>query len=196
MRNWAEDESGYCTSAADFQAARAVAEELEIPLLTADFSAQYRKKVFERFLDGYRAGRIPNPDLWCNREVKFGPFRDYAFDVLGADALATGHYARVTQAAPAADGVASMPTGTSPDDDIAAVDPGPALWRAADDNKCQTYFLATVPRPALANVYFPLGEIPQTPGPRPGDPGRPAQSPPGPIPPASASSASARSASS
>jgi tRNA-uridine 2-sulfurtransferase len=135
MVNWTEDEEGYCTAAQDFADARAVCEELGIPLHRADFSAEYRARVFERFLADYAAGRTPNPDVLCNREVKFQPFREHALR-LGADFVATGHYARLASA---------------PD--------GPRLLRAADDNKDQTYFLATVPRPLFERVLFPVGGL-------------------------------------
>ena len=135
MVNWTEDEEGYCTAAQDFQDARAVAEELGIALHRVDFSREYRARVFERFLADYTAGRTPNPDVLCNREVKFQPFREHALR-LGADWIATGHYARI------------------------AHDPGgPRLLRAADPGKDQTYFLATVERAALARVLFPVGGL-------------------------------------
>ena len=135
MVNWTEDEEGYCSAAEDFQDARAVCEELAIPLHRVDFSAAYRERVFERFLADYAAGRTPNPDVLCNREVKFQPFREHALR-LGADWIATGHYARV------------------------AHEPGgPRLLRAADADKDQTYFLATVERAALARVRFPVGGL-------------------------------------
>ena len=135
MVNWTEDEAGYCSSAEDFQSARAVAEELEIPLHRVDFSAEYRQRVFDLFLADYAAGKTPNPDLLCNREVKFQPFREHALR-LGADFVATGHYARVE-----------------------ALEDGPRLLRAADDNKDQTYFLAAVERQHFARVLFPLGGL-------------------------------------
>jgi len=135
MVNWTEDEEGYCTAAQDYQDAREVCAELDIPLHRADFSKEYRSRVFERFLKDYAAGRTPNPDVLCNREVKFQPFREHALR-LGADAIATGHYARL--------------------DD--AVD-GPRLLCAADPGKDQTYFLATVERAALEGVLFPVGGL-------------------------------------
>jgi len=135
MVNWTEDEQGYCTSAEDFQSARAVAEELQIPLHRVDFSAEYRQRVFDRFLADYASGKTPNPDVLCNREVKFQPFREHAFR-LGADWVATGHYARLDR---------------GPD--------GPRLLRAADDNKDQTYFLAAVDRVHFEGVVFPLGDF-------------------------------------
>ena len=113
MVNWTEDEQGYCTSAEDFQDARRVCEELDIPLHRVDFSKEYRERVFARFLADYAAGKTPNPDVLCNREVKFQPFREYAFR-LGADYIATGHYARIEHGAD-----------------------GPRLIRARDENKDQ-----------------------------------------------------------
>lgn len=135
MVNWTEDEEGYCTSAEDFQSARAVCEELDIPLHRVDFSAEYRARVFDHFLADYRAGKTPNPDVLCNREVKFQPFREHALR-LGADFVATGHYARIEQAAD-----------------------GPRLLRAADDNKDQSYFLAAVAREHFQRVLFPIGGL-------------------------------------
>lgn len=132
MSNWAEDEEGYCQSAEDFQDARAVCELLGIPLHRADFSREYRDRVFAAFLDGYRAGVTPNPDVLCNREIKFGTFMEHA-GRLGATRIATGHYARSD-----ADG---------------------RLLRAADADKDQTYFLHAVPAGALARTLFPVGEL-------------------------------------
>ena len=135
MVNWTEDEEGYCTAAQDYQDARAVCAELDIPLHRVDFSKEYRARVFDKFLADYAAGKTPNPDVLCNREVKFQPFREHALR-LGADCIATGHYARVEDA---------------PD--------GPRLLRAADANKDQTYFLATVERATLERVLFPVGGL-------------------------------------
>lgn len=135
MVNWTEDETGYCSANEDFQSARAVCQELEIPLHRVDFSAEYRERVFRRFLEDYAAGKTPNPDLLCNREVKFQPFREHALR-LGADWIATGHYARIEHTAG-----------------------GPQLLRAADENKDQTYFLATVEREHFDRVLFPLGDL-------------------------------------
>jgi tRNA-specific 2-thiouridylase len=135
MVNWTEDEEGYCTAAQDYQDARAVCEELDIPLHRVDFSKEYRARVFERFLADYAAGKTPNPDVLCNREVKFQPFREHALR-LGADFIATGHYARIAHGAG-----------------------GPRLLRAVDANKDQTYFLATVERSTLERVLFPVGGL-------------------------------------
>ena len=135
MVNWTEDEAAYCSAAEDFQSARAVAEELEIPLHRVDFSAEYRERVFRKFLDEYATGRTPNPDLLCNREVKFAPFAEHARR-LGADFVATGHYARVEH-----------------------LDGGSRLLRGADENKDQTYFLALLRAEQLERVLFPLGTL-------------------------------------
>jgi tRNA-specific 2-thiouridylase len=135
MHNWEEDEQGYCTSAEDFQDARRVAAELGIPLHRVDLSAQYRRQVFTDFLAAYRAGLTPNPDVLCNREIKFGDCLRHARR-LGADLLATGHYARIVQ---------------GPD--------GPELHKGIDPGKDQSYFLHAVRRHALACVLMPLGEM-------------------------------------
>ena len=94
MSNWDEDEDGYCTAAQDYQDARQVCEQLGIPLHKVSFAGEYRERVFAYFLSEYRAGRTPNPDVLCNREIKFGVCFDYARR-LGAEWVATGHYARV-----------------------------------------------------------------------------------------------------
>lgn len=135
MVNWTEDEEGYCTSAQDYQDARAVCEELTIPLHRVDFSQEYREKVFQSFLADYAADKTPNPDVLCNREVKFQPFREHALR-LGADFVATGHYARIEHNAD-----------------------GPRLLQAVDANKDQTYFLAAVARQHFERVLFPVGEL-------------------------------------
>ncbi|MDP1543507.1 MAG: tRNA 2-thiouridine(34) synthase MnmA [Polycyclovorans sp.] len=133
MVNWTEDEAGYCSAAEDFQDARRVAEHLDIPLIRVDFAADYRARVFQQFLDDYQAGKTPNPDVLCNREVKFQPFREYALR-LGADGIATGHYARIEHR-----------------------DDGPHLMRSVTEDKDQTYFLSAVRREQLEKVFFPLG---------------------------------------
>ena len=138
MRNWEEDEDGYCTAAADLQDARKVCDELGIPLHTVNFAAQYRERVFAHFLDELRAGRTPNPDVACNREIKFGVCFEHA-QRLGARWFATGHYARV-----------------------ATVDGRPRLLRAADRSKDQSYFLHTVPGELLRHTLFPIGDLDKT----------------------------------
>jgi tRNA-specific 2-thiouridylase len=133
-RNW-EDEDGYCTAAEDLQDARRICAQLDIPLHHVNFAREYRDRVFEYFLAEYRSGRTPNPDVLCNRDIKFGVFRDYA-KRLGGELLATGHYAR---------------TGIA-DDTV-------ALLKAADASKDQTYFLHAVSADALAETVFPLGGL-------------------------------------
>jgi len=134
MTNW-DDDDGYCTAARDLQDARRVCEQLDIPLHHVNFAKQYRDQVFDYFLREYRAGRTPNPDVLCNREIKFGVFRDYA-KRLGGDLLATGHYARA-----------------------GIVDGMGALFKGRDRNKDQSYFLHAVNAEALAETVFPLGEL-------------------------------------
>jgi len=137
MTNWVEDDDGYCTAADDWQAARAVGETLGIPVHRVSFAEEYRAKVFADFLAGYAAGRTPNPDILCNREVKFGACLEYVAR-LGGERLATGHYAR-----------------------IAPGPNGPRLLRAIDPSKDQSYFLQQMPRAALAQALFPLGDLPK-----------------------------------
>lgn len=133
MSNWEDD--GYCDNAREFQHAREVCGVLELPLHRVNFASQYREEVFSDFLDELRRGRTPNPDVLCNREIKFGVLRRYARR-LGADRLATGHYARLERSAQ-----------------------GPRLLKARDSSKDQTYFLHSVPRTQFADVEFPLGDL-------------------------------------
>jgi len=137
MTNW-EDDDGYCRSAEDLQDARQVCEQLDIPLHHVNFVREYRDRVFGVFLDEYRAGRTPNPDVLCNREIKFGVFREYATR-LGGEYLATGHYARRKTA----DGQVQ-------------------LLKAADASKDQSYFLHAIKAEALAQTIFPLGNLQKT----------------------------------
>jgi len=137
MTNW-EDDDGYCTAADDLQDARNVCEQLGVPLHHVNFSKQYREQVFAYFLDEYKAGRTPNPDVLCNREIKFGAFRDYA-KRLGGDLLATGHYAQSS-----------------------IIDGHGALLKGADSRKDQSYFLHAVRAEALAETVFPLGDLRKT----------------------------------
>ena len=134
MTNW-EDDDGYCTAADDLQDARRICEQLDIPLHHANFASQYRERVFDYFLEEYRSGRTPNPDVLCNREIKFGVFRDHARR-LGGELLATGHYART-----------------------ATIEGVPALLKGADQGKDQSYFLHAVSAEALAETVFPLGDM-------------------------------------
>jgi len=135
MSNWAEDDDAYCTAAADYQDARAVARELAIPLHRVSFAAEYRERVFQYFLEEQRAGRTPNPDVLCNREIKFGVALRHA-QRLGGQWLATGHYARLSQG----------PRGVE-------------LRKAADRSKDQSYFLHAVDRDDLAQALMPLGGL-------------------------------------
>ena len=135
MSNWEADDDIYCTSASDYQDARAVAAELGIPLHRVSFAAEYRARVFEHFLAEQRAGRTPNPDVLCNREIKFGLALRHARR-LGAEWFATGHYARLSHAA----------TGTQ-------------LRKALDGSKDQSYFLHAVAAHELAGALMPLGDM-------------------------------------
>ena len=137
MKNWEEDDDdGYCSAAADLADAERVCESLGLTLRTVNFSAEYWERVFEQLVAGYRAGQTPNPDTLCNRELKFGPFRHYAHD-LGAEWLATGHYARVL---PHADGGVRL---------LCGLDPG----------KDQSYFLYLLGQSELRRAVFPLGSL-------------------------------------
>jgi tRNA-uridine 2-sulfurtransferase len=135
MSNWDDEDDSYCTAAQDFQDARAVARELAIPLHRVSFAIEYRERVFDYFLREQRAGRTPNPDVLCNREIKFGVALNYVRR-LGASRFATGHYARLAQ---------------GPD--------GIELHKARDGAKDQSYFLHAVAREHLADTLMPLGEL-------------------------------------
>jgi tRNA-specific 2-thiouridylase len=136
MKNWEEDDDAeYCSAAVDLEDARAVCKILDIPLHTRNFAAEYWERVFSYFLAEYGAGRTPNPDVLCNKEIKFKTFLEHALE-LGADHIATGHYARVTYR----DGYYRLLT-------------------ARDANKDQTYFLHALGQPQLAQTLFPLGEL-------------------------------------
>ena len=135
MSNWEDDDDAYCTAAADFQDARRVCETLGIVLHRVSFAAQYRERVFQLFLREYAAGRTPNPDVLCNREIKFGVCLDYMHR-LGASWIATGHYARLRH----------TPLGTQ-------------LLKATDTAKDQSYFLHGVAAGALGKTLFPIGEL-------------------------------------
>jgi len=133
MKNWEEDDSeAYCSATEDLADAQSVADQLGIKLHTVNFSGEYWDRVFEHFLAEYSAGRTPNPDVLCNREIKFKAFLDHALD-LGADYIATGHYAGVRH-----------------------IDHGSQLVCAIDGNKDQTYFLYMLGQHALRHTLFPL----------------------------------------
>ncbi|OAV27693.1 tRNA 2-thiouridine(34) synthase MnmA [Moraxella catarrhalis] len=141
MKNWEEDDgSEYCTAMTDLADAQAVADKIGIKLHTANFAMEYWDNVFEHFLAEYQAGRTPNPDILCNKEIKFKAFLDYASGRqfgLGADFIATGHYAR---------------RGFGQD--------GRAqLLRGLDTNKDQSYFLHAVGGDKIAKTLFPIGEL-------------------------------------
>ena len=152
MSNWEDDEDAYCTTASDWQDARRVCDTLKIPLHRASFAGEYRERVFAHFLREYAAGRTPNPDVLCNREIKFGVCLDYMHR-LGAAKIATGHYARVARA-DASPGGDAMPTGGASSGGGAV-----RLLKAADRAKDQSYFLHSVNPVALADTLFPLGEL-------------------------------------
>ncbi|MGQ9658816.1 MAG: tRNA 2-thiouridine(34) synthase MnmA [Thermochromatium sp.] len=137
MKNWEEDDAeGYCAAAQDLADARAVAEQLGIRLHTVNFSAEYWDRVFEYFLREYQALRTPNPDVLCNKEIKFASFLDHAL-ALGAEAIATGHYARI----------------------VVDAQGGYHLHRAADEDKDQTYFLHLLDQRQLSHSCFPLADL-------------------------------------
>lgn len=139
MLNWEEDDpNGACTAESDFADVRRVCSLLDIPYYSVNFAKQYQERVFRHFLDEYAAGRTPNPDVLCNREIKFGPFREYALS-LGADYIATGHYCGIDHNA----------------------DGNHYLLKARDAGKDQTYFLNQVTQPQLERVLFPLADLPK-----------------------------------
>ena len=136
MKNWDEDDgTEYCTAIEDLNDAQAVCDKLGIKLHQANFAAEYWDRVFEYFLEEYKAGRTPNPDILCNKEIKFKAFLDYAL-TLGADYIATGHYVR------------------KQDKDNEAW-----LLKGLDANKDQSYFLYAVGGDKIAKTLFPVGEI-------------------------------------
>lgn len=143
MKNWMneEDPFGECPWQADIRDAEAVAEQLGIPFRVLNFMADYRSRVVDYLIDGYARGLTPNPDVMCNREMKFGVLLDWALDN-GFDAVATGHYCRRAEA----------PPGTR-------YGGGPTLLAGVDENKDQSYFLAMITRPQLERARFPVGHL-------------------------------------
>ncbi len=136
MKNWEDDDTDdYCTSREDLVDAASVADVIGVDLEAVNFAAEYRERVFAHFLREYAAGRTPNPDVLCNSEIKFRAFLDHA-RTLGADHIATGHYARVRR------------TGA-----------GVELLKAADAGKDQSYFLHQLSQEQLSPVLFPLGDM-------------------------------------
>lgn len=137
MKNWEEDDDkDYCSAAADLADAKAVCNKLGIELLTINFAAEYWDQVFAHFLTEYQAGRTPNPDVLCNKEIKFKAFLDYATEYLGADYIATGHYVRQSN-----------------------VHGHTQLLRGLDHNKDQSYFLYTLSEAQIRKSLFPVGEL-------------------------------------
>ena len=142
MKNWEEDDgTEYCTAMDDLADAQSVCDKIGIKLHTANFAMEYWDRVFEHFLAEYKAGRTPNPDILCNKEIKFKAFLDYAL-TLGANFIATGHYTRRSIAYSNADGV-----------EVAQ------LLRGLDNNKDQSYFLHAVGGDKIAKTLFPVGEL-------------------------------------
>jgi len=137
MKNWEEDDTDeYCSAAEDLADAQAVCNSLGIELHTINFAAEYWDNVFEYFLAEYRAGRTPNPDILCNKEIKFKAFLEFAAEELGADYIATGHYVRRRN-----------------------IDGHVQLLRGLDRNKDQSYFLYTLSEGQLGQSLFPVGEL-------------------------------------
>lgn len=136
MMNWEEaDPSGACTADADYADVARVCSALGIPYYSVNFAKEYQNRVFKYFLEEYSAGRTPNPDVLCNREIKFGPFREYALS-MGADYIATGHYCKIEH-----------------------VSGKTRLLKARDQSKDQTYFLNQVREEQLKEVLFPLADL-------------------------------------
>ncbi len=139
MRNWeSENDDPHCTAEQDLSDARAICDQIDIPLQTVNFAQEYWDNVFQYCLDEFAAGRTPNPDIWCNREIKFNVFLQYALSQ-GADYLATGHYACIEKS-----------------NNLFQ------LLRGADTNKDQSYFLYTLGQKQLAHSLFPLGNMEKT----------------------------------
>ena len=137
MKNWEEDDgTEYCTAMEDLADAQQVCDMLDIELKTVNFAAEYWDEVFEVFLSEFKAGRTPNPDILCNKHVKFKAFLNYAIEDLGAEYIATGHYARVAKK----------------NDEF-------FLLKGLDPNKDQSYFLYTLGQKALSKTLFPIGHL-------------------------------------
>jgi tRNA-specific 2-thiouridylase len=136
MKNWEDDDTDeYCSSRQDLVDAASVADVVGIELQAVNFAAEYRDRVFAAFLREYAAGRTPNPDVLCNSEIKFRSFLDHA-RTLGADCIATGHYARLRRSGSAVE-----------------------LLKAADASKDQTYFLHRLSQEQLGSTLFPVGDM-------------------------------------
>lgn len=136
MKNWVEEnDDGICTAAQDYDDVRRVCDKIGIPYYTVNFAKEYKERVFSYFLNEYKAGRTPNPDVLCNCEIKFKAFLEFAL-AAEAKAFATGHYARLDKRSR-----------------------GVRLLRAKDPGKDQTYFLAGLTATQLENVLFPVGDL-------------------------------------
>lgn len=133
MKNWnEEDENGICTADQDFEDVRRICDTIDIPYYSVNFAREYWEKVFSIFLDEYKAGRTPNPDVLCNKEIKFKAFLDFCLEI-GAEQIATGHYCRVNKMF------------------------GTRLLKGRDERKDQSYFLCTLEAKQLERVEFPVG---------------------------------------
>lgn len=136
MKNWDDrDEFGYCTAASDYDDVRYVCDQIGIPYYSVNFEKEYWDRVFSYFLEEYKKGRTPNPDVMCNKEIKFKAFLQYALKI-GADYIATGHYARIRHI----------------DDEV-------HLLRGTDPGKDQTYFLCMLDQAQLSKTMFPIGHL-------------------------------------
>ncbi|WP_130807565.1 tRNA 2-thiouridine(34) synthase MnmA [Senegalia massiliensis] len=135
MKNWNEEDEQYCTATEDYEDVRRVCQQIDIPYYTVNFEKEYWDRVFTYFLDEYKNGRTPNPDILCNKEIKFKAFLDHALK-LGADYIATGHYANIKY-----------------------IDGEYKLLRGKDNNKDQSYFLCQLNQYQLSKSMFPLGDI-------------------------------------
>ncbi|MBV7314577.1 tRNA 2-thiouridine(34) synthase MnmA [Shewanella sp. NIFS-20-20] len=137
MKNWEEDDTDeYCAATEDLKDAQAVCDKLGIKLHTVNFASEYWDNVFEYFLEEYKAGRTPNPDIMCNKEIKFKAFLEFADDILEADYIAMGHYVRRRD-----------------------IDGHTQMLRGVDANKDQSYFLYTLNEQQVARSLFPVGEL-------------------------------------
>ncbi len=137
MKNWEEDDNDeYCAAAEDLKDAQAVCDKLGIKLHTVNFASEYWDNVFEYFLAEYKAGRTPNPDIMCNKEIKFKAFLDFADEILEADYIAMGHYVRRVD-----------------------INGKTQILRGVDGNKDQSYFLYTLSHKQVSRSLFPVGEL-------------------------------------
>lgn len=136
MKNWDDtDEFGVCTATIDYEDVMKVCQQIGIPYYSVNFEKEYWDKVFQYFLDEYKVGRTPNPDVMCNKEIKFKAFLDYALSI-GADYVATGHYARINRENNSVE-----------------------MLKGIDNNKDQTYFLNQISKETLGKIMFPLGGL-------------------------------------